>query len=291
MYQWVTLGRVPFVRLSMEKKIKSVRLTNADVGNVGLEAISGLLQKNTCLQRLRLNNNRFGPTGVSTLCSVLKDNITLHLCDISHNDIGNQGATSIAEMLSSNETLESMSIASGKIGNEGSIKLANYFEITQNRSRPLRIHMEDNNNVNAIGKAALMKAKNNPFFVAKLEKMEFRLQPTARSRSLRCGKGTLTEICEEDPKEPVSLDDSSLSTPKEMPIKVDMLDEEKKKCDNNNIKKVEEMESKEKSYQTLDPPVSEESSMNYGVMSGIGLVLTVVIVLFGITAIRRQLRK
>jgi Ran GTPase-activating protein (RanGAP) involved in mRNA processing and transport len=103
--------------LLANRNLKSLVLSNNNIGDAGaIELAVGLRQNNT-LGLLDLDTNQIGSDGASALADALVANDALKGLNLQANTIGDDGATSIAEMLTRNKSIEHVGIEGfGEIG-------------------------------------------------------------------------------------------------------------------------------------------------------------------------------
>lgn len=110
-----------------QMQLLELNLLDADIGDIGAEAISELLRVNNKLLSLELHHNRIKCKGAICLSAALMENKNssqlrrLHLQD---NQIGDDGIKAIGELMKSNTKLNFLSVRSNLFGDSGGLYLS-----------------------------------------------------------------------------------------------------------------------------------------------------------------------
>ena len=88
--------------LEVNKRLKSLRISNNPIGDDGLSAISDNLHNNQILIHLDVSYCKFQSKGVRSVGKMLNVNKTLKFLNISNNPIGDHGISLIASGLMTN---------------------------------------------------------------------------------------------------------------------------------------------------------------------------------------------
>ncbi|KAL0226000.1 hypothetical protein P9112_013324 [Eukaryota sp. TZLM1-RC] len=118
--------------LKVNKTVKTMVLTNANLEDKGTVPLAEALKVNTSLKKLIVYDNRIEEKGTEALADALKFNYTLtqlQLGDISCSDtdenyIKDEGAVYLSEMLKVNRSLKILNLKSTRIGTAGASALA-----------------------------------------------------------------------------------------------------------------------------------------------------------------------
>lgn len=115
--------------LKQDTTVTTLRLTNNQLGNTGVDWIAGALMKNDKLTELVLSSNNVSDEGVEGISAVLTKNRQLRKIDLSYNAVGPRGTMLLAESLLRNRSLVELDLSfNGGIGNEGCEALAQVLE-------------------------------------------------------------------------------------------------------------------------------------------------------------------
>jgi NLR family CARD domain-containing protein 3 len=108
------------------QNLKSLNISDNDLGNIGVTALTrGLQQSSTChLCRLDVNSNNITSVGAISVAAMLRVNKSLEELNLSFNNIGDEGAMTIATALQINTTLRCLSLRRNGIGNIGAQSIA-----------------------------------------------------------------------------------------------------------------------------------------------------------------------
>jgi Ran GTPase-activating protein (RanGAP) involved in mRNA processing and transport len=111
--------------------LKKLNLACNAIDNLGAQAISESLAKNTSLERLGIAYNKIGDEGALKIAEALSINSSLLRLSLANNEIGDSGAISITSALSKNTSLRELSLWGNKFDSEA-IKIPssiNHLEI------------------------------------------------------------------------------------------------------------------------------------------------------------------
>ena len=129
------------------------------ITNEGAKMIAEALQLNTTLKQLDLSINKIFDDGATAISNVLKSNITLQELNISHNNITNKGITKITEAIQINSTLQNINISKNHITTEGLLYL---MEAVKNNCTLQVVNITHNiNNVTRSGFTSIKQCIEN----------------------------------------------------------------------------------------------------------------------------------
>ena len=134
--------------------MKSLNLSNNNIGNEGVIAIAEALKENQIITTLDLHNNFIGPEAATALANALRVNSSITKVILTYNNIENEGATALAEALRVNKTVTSLNLWMNKIGPVGATELAEALKVNKTVTS-LNL---SNNKIGPVGATALANA-------------------------------------------------------------------------------------------------------------------------------------
>ena len=128
---------------ALEKNLNLLQLNLGynQIGDAGALVLAETLEKNPNLQQLDLTGNRIGDKGVQALAEALKKNHYLQLLDLSWNQIGDTGANALAGALEKNLSLLQLDLGNNQIGDASTNALAGALEKNLNL---LQLNLSEN---------------------------------------------------------------------------------------------------------------------------------------------------
>ena len=143
-----------FFHHNIYTNIQILNISNQDISDDGVVAISEYLKISNTIQELDISRNAISNIGIVYISEALHVNTTLQVFNISHNNISNDGVVVISECLRSNNTLEQLNMSHNQISDIGAINIGEVLQINTTLQKLDTSH----NNITDVGALAIGEA-------------------------------------------------------------------------------------------------------------------------------------